>query len=188
MHLGDVLPPVDCCNSVKSLAGICIASLVYLQFDCSHQLEIILKLPYFYQFESQKDEIIFINIQLLLNFSPYCMSLRIIDLLLYRICFSLDSSWNHILLGYLSNSPVSCWLLSPHRPSAAWRGPTTCLLLTGKFCTTWDWYTWPCSSLPLPSTSSAQPSTWTLVWGNSTCCWQVLSERNISWCDHMFEG
>lgn len=44
------------------------------------------------------------------------MSLRIIDLLLYRICFSLDSSWNHILLGYLSNSP--CQLLASLSPQA----------------------------------------------------------------------
>lgn len=70
------------------------------------------------------------------------------------------------------------------RPSAVWRERTTCLLLTGKCCTTWVWSTWPCSSMPLLSTSLAQPSTWTHVWGTSTCCSQVkymLLTTNWTW-------
>lgn len=74
--------------------------------------------------------------------------------------------YNHLITVL----PFSTW---SHRPSAAWSVLTTCLLLTGKCCTTWGWYTWPCSSMPQPSTSSVQPSIWTLEWGNFTCCWQV---------------
>lgn len=90
--------------------------------------------------------------------------------------------WRHILISLLASSPVSSWLVCPsalpHRPSAAWSEPTTCLRLTGKCCTTWVWCTWPCSSTPRPSTSLGQPSTWTPAWGSSTCCWQVQSQRD----------
>lgn len=88
--------------------------------------------------------------------------------------------WNRALLSSPPRSAVSLWLLRlppSHRPSAVWRGLTTCLLLTGKSCTTWAWSTWPCSSTPPPSTSSAPPSTWTRGWGSSTCYWQVPLQR-----------
>lgn len=88
--------------------------------------------------------------------------------------------WNRALLSPPAHSAVSLWLLRlppSHRPLAVWRGLTTCLLLTGKSCTTWAWSTWPCSSTPPPSTSSAPPSTWTHGWGSSTCCWQVPLQR-----------
>lgn len=106
---------------------------------------------------------------------------------LCRICgfWTCSSYIIKILLSSLSQ------LDFPHRPSAAWSGPTTCLLLTGKCCTTWVWYTWQCSSTLQPSTSSVQPSTWTHEWGNSTCCWQVElreNEGNNSWLDSAFKA